>query len=174
MSKKQHGPSELQAAFRSCGNGLFMTGVFSLVINLLMLTGPLYMMLVYDRVLTSQSESTLVYLSLLIAGLFVIMGLLSTVRSKILIRIGSRINLRLSERVFEAQIKKSAARNNKGQDGVRDLQTLREFLSGTGPSTLFDAPWTPVYIAVVFLLDPLLGWIATGGAVLLLVLALIN
>ena len=73
-----------------------MTGVFSLVINLLMLTGPLYMMLVYDRVLTSQSESTLVSLSFLIAGLFLIMGLLSAVRSKILVRIGSRINLRLS------------------------------------------------------------------------------
>lgn len=174
MSKKRKGLSELQAAFRSCNGGFLMTGVFSLVINLLMLTGPLYMMLVYDRVLTSQSESTLVYLSLLIAGLFVIMGLLSAVRSKILIRVGSRINLRLSERVFEAQIKKSAAGNSKGQDGVRDLQTLREFLSGTGPSTLFDAPWTPVYIAVVFLLDPLLGWIATGGAVLLLLLALIN
>lgn len=151
-----------------------MTGVFSLVINLLMLTGPLYMMLVYDRVLTSQSESTLVSLTLLIAGLFLIMGLLSAVRSKILVRIGSRINLCLSERVFEAHIKKSAARNGKGQDGVRDLQTLREFLSGTGPSTLFDAPWTPVYIGVVFLLDPLLGWVATGGAVLLMVIALLN
>lgn len=151
-----------------------MTGVFSLVINLLMLTGPLYMMLVYDRVLTSQSESTLVSLSLLIAGLFLIMGLLSAVRSKILVRIGSRINLRLSERVFEAHIKKSAARSGKGQDGVRDLQTLREFLSGTGPSTLFDAPWTPVYIGVVFLLDPLLGWVATGGAVLLMIIAVIN
>lgn len=174
MSKKQHGPSELQAAFRSCGNGLFMTGVFSLVINLLMLTGPLYMMLVYDRVLTSQSESTLISLSLLIAGLFVIMGLLSSVRSKILVRIGSRINLRLSERVFGAQIKKAASRGAKGLDGVRDLQTLREFLSGTGPTTLFDAPWTPVYIAVIFLLDPLLGWVATGGAIVLLILALLN
>lgn len=174
MSKKQHGPSELQAAFRSCGNGLFMTGLFSLVINLLMLTGPLYMMLVYDRVLTSQSESTLISLSLLIAGLFVIMGLLSSVRSKILVRVGSRINLRLSERVFGAQIKKAASRGAKGLDGVRDLQTLREFLSGTGPTTLFDAPWTPVYIAVIFLLDPLLGWVATGGAVVLLFLALLN
>ncbi len=174
MSKKQHGPSELQAAFRSCGNGLFMTGVFSLVINLLMLTGPLYMMLVYDRVLTSQSESTLISLSLLIAGLFVIMGLLSSVRSKILVRIGIRINLRLSERVFGAQIKKAASRGAKGLDGVRDLQTLREFLSGTGPTTLFDAPWTPVYIAVIFLLDPLLGWVATGGAIVLLILALLN
>lgn len=174
MSKKQHGPSELQVAFRSCGNGLFMTGLFSLVINLLMLTGPLYMMLVYDRVLTSQSESTLISLSLLIAGLFVIMGLLSSVRSKILVRIGSRINLRLSERVFGAQIKKAASQGAKGLDGVRDLQTLREFLSGPGPATLFDAPWTPVYIAVIFLLDPLLGWVATGGAIVLLVIALLN
>lgn len=174
MSKNQKGLSELQAAFRSCSGGFFMTGTFSMVINLLMLTGPLYMMLVYDRVLSSQSESTLVYLSLLIAGLFVIMGLLSAVRSKILVRIGSRINLRLSERVFGAQIKKSAARNGKGQDGVRDLQTLREFLSGTGPSTLFDAPWTPVYIGVVFLLHPLLGWVATAGAIVLILLALLN
>ncbi|WP_282607710.1 type I secretion system permease/ATPase [Pelagibius sp. Alg239-R121] len=174
MSKNRRGSSELQAAFRSCSSGFFMTGVFSLVINLLMLTGPLYMMLVYDRVLTSQSENTLISLSLLIAGLFVIMGLLSAVRSKILVRVGSRINLRLSERVFEAQIKKSALRGTRGQDGVRDLQTLREFLSGTGPSTLFDAPWTPIYIGVVFLLDPLLGWVATGGAVLLMLLAVIN
>ncbi len=174
MSKKQQSPSELQAAFRSCGNGLFMTGLFSLVINLLMLTGPLYMMLVYDRVLTSQSETTLISLSLLIAGLFVIMGLLSSVRSKILVRVGSRINLRLSERVFGAQIKQAASRGAKGLDGVRDLQTLREFLSGTGPTTLFDAPWTPVYIAVIFLLDPLLGWVATGGAIVLLLLALLN
>ncbi|TQV74449.1 type I secretion system permease/ATPase [Denitrobaculum tricleocarpae] len=174
MSKTQPGSSELRAAFRSCGNGLFMTGVFSLVINLLMLTGPLYMMLVYDRVLTSQSETTLISLSLLIAGLFIIMGLLSSVRSKILVRVGSRINLRLSERVFGAQIKKAASGGARGLDGVRDLQTLREFLSGTGPATLFDAPWTPVYIGVIFLLDPLLGWIATGGAVVLLLIALLN
>lgn len=174
MSKNKKGQSELQAAFRSCSSALFMIVVFSLVINLLMLTGPLYMMLVYDRVLTSKSESTLVSLTLFIAGLLVVMGLLSAVRSKVLVRVGSRINRCLSERVFAAQIRKAATGPTKGLDGIRDLRTLREFLSGTGPTTLCDAPWTPIYIAVIFLLHPILGWVAAGGAVLLVILALIN
>lgn len=155
--------------------GLLAVGAFSCVINLLVLAGPLYMMLVYDRALSSGSLPTLVALSLLLGGLFATMGLLSWIRARILLRVGNRFDTRLSEHAFKAQLRTDASSvDASGAHATADLALLRDFMSGQTPSVLFDAPWTPVFVAFAFLLHPLLGMIAAGGALVLIVLGLLN
>ena len=169
------GRNEVRSALRACIGGFAMTGLFSLIINLLMLASPLYMMQVYDRVLASRSQETLTALSVLVVGLLVVMGVLELIRSRILVRVGGRIERRLDGRVFETLI----ARSIRGTDGnddqpLRDLRALREFLSGAGPFAFFDSPWVPIYIGVIYLLHPVLALVAACGALALFVIALLN
>lgn len=171
MSKK----SEVRAALGLNRGSFAMTGLFSLVINLLVLASPLYMMQVYDRVLTGRSFSTLIALTILVGGLLAIMGLLEMIRSRILVRVGARFDGALHERVYEVMLQQSLRSGESTDDGpLRDLRTVREFLSGQGPFALFDTPWVPIYLAVIFILHPLLGYVALGGAVLLFTLGLTN
>jgi len=173
MAQRQS--SEVWAALARCKGGFMMTGLFSLVINILVLASPLYMMQIYDRVLAGRSHSTLIALTILIAGLLLTMGLLEMVRSRILVRTGTRIDGLLHERVYQASVVQSLSADQQSDDGpLRDLRNLREFLSGQGPFALFDTPWVPIYLAVIFIIHPLLGYVATGGALLLLGLGLIN
>ena len=166
---------EARGALRACTGGLAMTGLFSLVINLLMLAGPLYMMQVYDRVLASHSQDTLIALSILVAGLLVIMGVLELIRSRILVRIGTRIERQLDGRVFESLVKRAIRGSESNDDQpLRDLRALREFLSGPGPFAFFDSPWVPIYIGVIYLLHPILALVAATGAVFLFCVALLN
>ena len=167
--------SEVGNALRASTGGLAMTGLFSLFINLLMLASPLYMMQVYDRVLTSHSEETLVALTVLVIGLLLVMGILELIRSRILVRIGARIERRLDGRVFETLVSRSirGAESNDDQP-LRDLRSLREFLSGSGPFAFFDSPWVPIYIGVIYLLHPVLALVAAVGAVFLFAVALLN
>ena len=167
--------SEVGAALGASTWGLVMTGLFSLVINLLMLVSPLYMMQVYDRVLTSHSEETLVALTVLVFGLLAVMGLLEFIRSRILVRVGARIERRLDGRVFESLVSRSIRGSQRNDDQpLRDLRALREFLSGPGPSAFFDSPWVPIYIGVIYLLHPVLALVAALGALLLFCIALVN
>ena len=167
--------SEVRAAVTACGGGFLMTALFSFFVNLLMLSAPLHMLLIYDRVLTSGSFNTLIALSLLVAGLMVIQGMLEFVRSRVLTRIGGQIDKRLNARVFDAMMARALTSGRRESDRpLRDLNALREFLAGQGPLALFDAPWVPVYLAVVYLLHPLLGVVATLGALLLFAIALGN
>ena len=167
--------SNARQAIARCRGTLLMTGVFSGFINLLMLSIPLYMLLVYDRVLTSGNTSTLLALTVLTAGLLAIMGLLEFLRSRILVRVGGRLDSLLGYRVFDAAMKRPlAAGGDTGDRPLQDLTGLRDFLSGQGPLALFDAPWTPVYIAILYLFHPWLGHVATAGAVLLVAIAAVN
>lgn len=167
--------SEVRAALDRSRSSLLMTGLFSLIVNLLVLASPLYMMQIYDRVLTGRSVSTLVALTILVGGLLTIMGLLEMIRSRILVRVGVRFDGALHERVYQVMVQKALASGRGSDDGpLRDLRTVREFLSGQGPLALFDTPWTPIYLAVIFLLHPLLGYVALGGVVLLFLLGSIN
>ena len=152
-----------------------MIGVFSFFINLLMLTAPLYMLQVYDRVLASRSSSTLVALTVIAGGMLLIMGVLELIRSRILVRIGSKLDAQLNDRIFSAIFAQSV-QDPRGQRGqaLRDLDALRQFLTGTGPFALFDAPWVPIYLLVVFLFHPVLGFVALTGSVLLFSIALLN
>jgi len=152
--------------------GLFIgVGLFSGVINVLALTGAIYMLQVYDRVLPSRSLPTLVALTMLMVALFFANGILDLMRTRIMTRIGLRVDEELREPVFDA-LQKHALLGSGGSDGlqpVRDLDRIRSFLSGIGPTALFDLPWIPVYLVVIFLLHPLMGWFAVAGAALLVV-----
>ena len=175
MSSTLSSEQEVKSALKRCGGSFLMTAFFSFFINILVLAGPLYMLLVYDRVLTSGSLSTLTALSILVALLLVLMGGLEFVRSRILVRIGRRIDQRLHDRVFDALMRRSLLPGQGTNDRpLRDLASLREFLSGPGPTTFFDAPWVPIFILAIFLLHPVLGYVAMGGAVLLFAVALAN
>lgn len=171
----QDGKSEVGAAMMASRGAFFMTGVFSFFINLLMLTAPLYMLQVYDRVLASRSEATLMALTVLAGGMLLVMGLLDLIRSRVLVRVGTRLDDLLNPRVFSAIFQRSLRiRRGERSQPLRDLDSLRQFLTGPGPFAFFDAPWVPLYLLVVFLFHPLLGLIALGGAVVLFAIALAN
>ncbi len=167
--------SEVSEAIAASRGALLMTGVFSFFINLLMLVAPLYMLQIYDRVLTSRSESTLIVLTVLAGGMLLVMGLLDLIRSRVLVRIGARLDLLLNPRVFSAVFMQSL-RGYRGERSkpLRDLDGLRQFVTGPGPFAFFDAPWMPVYLGVIFLFHPLLGFVALAGAAVLFVMALLN
>ena len=167
--------NEVRQALKACRAGFANVGVFTAVINLLMLAPALYMLQVYDRVLSSGNEMTLLMLSLMIVGLFGFMGLLEWVRSLVVIRLGTRMDLRLNPRVFQAAYEASLA-GSKGAAGqvLADLTSLRQFATGQALFAFFDAPWFPVYLGVMFLFSPWLGLMALVGAVLLTVLAWLN
>lgn len=150
----------------------FGVGVFSAVINALVLTGSFYMLQVYDRVLPSRSVPTLVGISVLMALLYAAYGALDFTRVRALSRIGLNIDRQLRARVMQAVLW-VPLRARPGGDGlqpVRDLDQVRSFLSGLGPTALFDMPWLPLYILLIYLLHPILGIFAVSAAILLVVL----
>ncbi|OLF52109.1 type I secretion system permease/ATPase [Pseudomonas chlororaphis] len=167
--------SETLAALAAYKSGFFNIGLFSAVINLLMLAPALYMLQVYDRVLASGNQMTLLMLTLMILGLFGLMGALEWVRSQVVIRLGTQMDMRLNRRVydaaFEAQLQGSP--QAAGQ-ALNDLTALRQFATGNALFAFFDAPWFPVYLLVIFLFHPWLGLLALAGALLLMALAWIN
>jgi ABC-type protease/lipase transport system fused ATPase/permease subunit len=131
-----------------------VVGVFSLFINLLMLVTPLYMLQIYDRVLTSQSKDTLLVLTLLAVALLAIGAILELTRSRIMVRLGAQLDRQLAPALFFAQIRDRLAGQGGGEP-IRDLETLRGFLTGPALAALFDAPWTPVFITIIFEPPPL-------------------
>jgi PrtD family type I secretion system ABC transporter len=162
---------ELERAIRKSRSALKAVGLFSAVINILMLTGPLFMLQVYDRVMTSGSMPTLVALSLLTASLYAVIGLLELVRSRVIVRLGVEIDQRIGDRIFEASLVKTISGQGNSVSALRELDTLRSFVAGPGPLTFFDAWWTPAYLLVVFLMHWSLGIAATIGAIVLLIIA---
>ncbi|MEV8467349.1 type I secretion system permease/ATPase [Fluviibacterium sp. DFM31] len=171
----QAGRNELRAA-RAENRGLFwFVAVFSTFVNLLMLTGPLFMLQVYDRVLGSRSEATLVALAALVAFLYLMMGLLDYVRGRVLTRIGARFQAKLDRRVFSAAIDDAAKSNRSAAAaGVRDLETVQKFLSSPVLSAMFDVPFTPVFLFGIFIFHPWLGMLAIGGGLILVAITVMN
>ena len=166
--------SEIKDAIAMSRRALNATFLFSAIINLLMLAGPLFMLQVYDRVLSSGSFPTLISLSIITAALYLIIGMLEFARSRIIGRVGAEIDQRLSDRVFEAALRRSLATQGAGGSALRELDSFRQFISGPAPITFFDAPWTPVYLGVIFLTHWLLGIAAVAGTFILLFLAWIS
>jgi ATP-binding cassette subfamily C protein EexD len=151
-------------------------GFFSLFINMLLIVPSIYMMQIYERVLTFNSEPTLFMLTLITVFLFLVMGALEWVRSQILIVIGARLDLLLGGRVFDSvfmQTLRSGGRIASAQP-LGDLLQLRQFLTGPGLFAFFDAPWLPIYVAVMFLFHPAFGVMAMVAATILLALAILN
>src|SRR5262245_30957117 len=168
--------SNLPEALASCRWAFLGIALFSGLINVLGLNGSLYMLQLYDRVLPSRSVPTLVWLTVLMVGLYAAFGILDLLRTRVMSRVGRRLDRRLRERVFAAVLL-LPLRSKEGHNGlqpVRDLDQIRAFLSGPGPIALFDLPWMPIYLALVFLLHPLLGLAAAIGAALLITLAILT
>ncbi|HJS31392.1 MAG TPA: type I secretion system permease/ATPase [Alphaproteobacteria bacterium] len=166
---------ELRHALTTCRAAFFMAGAFSMFINLLMLVSPIYMMQVYNRVLPSRSVETLIVLSALAFALLAVMGLLDIVRSRILVRVSGKLDGRLSERIFSAVFSATLHRQSRhASQGMRDFETLRQFISGPMLIAAFDAPWTPVLILIVFAMHPWLGVLAFAGALVLFGLAMVS
>lgn len=172
MSQGSPRDKRLASALRASGGAFVAVGVFSFFVNALMLTLPIYMLQIYDRVLTSRSADTLIMLSVLAVGLLLTVGVLEFVRTRVLVRIGARLDTQLNAPLFSSLVDERLAgeRGNGGQP-LRDLDALRTFLTGSGLLAFFDAPWTPLFIAFIFVLHPLLGAIALVSAVLLFLLA---
>lgn len=167
--------TEIQKAIASAKSAFLSAGFFSLFINLLMLVPALYMLQLYDRVLTSRSEDTLYMLTLIVVVLFITMGLLEFIRSRILIRVGNKLDTYLNENLFSAMFRRSI--NEPGQASpqpVTDMTNLRQFLTGNGLFAFFDSPWVPIYLAILFVFHPYFGVFALFAVVVLVSLALAN
>lgn len=168
--------NSLQYALKACRDSFISVGCFSFFINALMLVPIFYMLQVYGRVLSSKSLTTLAMLTLIMILLIVTLGSLEWVRSRIMVRVSTRLDVLLSRQVYKASFKR--ALDSGGMDAsaqsLNDLTGLRQFLSSNGLFAFFDAPWLPIYIAVMFLFHPWFGWVATGSALFLLLLAFIN
>jgi len=167
--------NELTAAIDGLRGAFFAVVAISAFINLLMLTAPLYMLQVFDRVLTSQSVDTLILLSIIAVCALLALALLEAVRTAALGRLSAWFDERLGKVTLKASIaERLAGRHGPNAQGLRDLSTVRSFLSGPSMFPLMDAPWTPLFLGFIFLLHPALGWVALAGAVILLALALTN
>ena len=167
--------NELAQVILSFKSAFKTVGVFSAIINLMMLIPSLYMLQVYDRVLSSRNEMTLLMLTIMIVVAFIIMGALEFVRSFVLIRIASQLDMKLNKRVYTAAFEQNLKRagGNAGQ-ALQDLTTIRQFLSGNALFAFFDAPWFPIYLIIIFLVHPSLGIFALCGTFIHMGLAIWN
>lgn len=168
----QNEVAQVLASFRKTFRNI---GVFSAVINMLMLMPAIYMLQLYDSVLTSRNEMTLLMLTLIMLGAYVFMGALEFVRSFVLIRVGAQLDMKLNKRVYTAAFEQSLKQGdgNAGQ-ALKDLTNLRQFLTGNALFAFFDAPWFPIYLFVIFMFHPGLGVFALCGTAILISLAYIN
>ncbi len=174
ISNKDKGGS-LNDIIASLRKGFLQVGFFSLFVNLMMLIPPLYMLQVYDRVLTSRSQETLLLLTLLLGWMFLTMGVLEFVRSRMMVRLSSRLDALLNRRLYRSVMRLALSQPGEvGSRPLEDLSSIRQFISSSGVFAFFDAPWIPIYLAILFLFDSLFGLLALFAATLLGVFAIIN
>src|SRR5262245_5098574 len=168
--------SELGDALRACRGAFIGVGLMSCVINLLYLTGSIFMLEIYDRVLPSRSVPTLVGLIILAAGLYIAQGVPDLIRCRILGRTGTALDEALNARVFQTVVRLPllVGGRNEGLQPLRDLDNVRAFLGSMGPSAFFDLPWLPLYLAICFAFHVLIGVTALAGAIILVSLTLVT
>ncbi|MEY3288360.1 MAG: hypothetical protein RLZZ419_602, partial [Pseudomonadota bacterium] len=168
--------SDLEEALKLCKGAFIWAAIFSMVINILQLVPTIYMLQLYDRVVPTGNHSTLLMLTLIMLVLFLTMGALEWVRSQILVRVSSRLETLLNERLFQVSYKQSlySGGQRANSQALDDLTALRQFMTGNGLFAFFDVPWIPVYIAVMFIFHPSYGWAAIGTAIILIIVAVIQ
>lgn len=165
----------LIATLEKCKPVFWIVFAFSFGVNILMLITPLYSLQVLDRVLGSQNQETLIWLSLIMIVLYFALHLIQVARSFSLIKLGEWLDNNLSPDLFMNSIRSAAVKaSGSGAQNLRDLQTVKQFLTSVGINTLFDAPWSIIYIAVLFSIHPWMGWLSIVGSILLFVLAIFN
>lgn len=167
--------SELKKSLLSAKKSFIMVGLFSMFINILMLVPPLYMLQLYDRVLGSRSQDTLIMLTLIVVVLFITMGLLEVVRSRVLVRVGNKLDSMLSQRIFDNlfELERKAPGRSSSMP-LNDLTQVRQFMTGNGLFAFFDAPWMPIYIIVLFIFHPAFGFFAIFAAIVLVGITIAN
>lgn len=167
--------NEIEKVLLTFKRTFWTVGAFSAITNMLMLVPSLYMLQVYDRVLASRNELTLLMLTVLMLGAYLLMAALEMIRSFVLVRVGARFDMQLNKRVYTAAFEQNLkqAGGNAGQ-ALSDLTNVRQFLTGNALFAFFDAPWFPIYLIVIFFFEPSLGFFALGGTVILVALAYIN
>jgi ATP-binding cassette, subfamily C, bacterial exporter for protease/lipase len=175
MKKFLNPKTEIGRILLSFKGTFYTVGTFSAIINLLALIPSLYMLQVYDRVLSSRNEITLLMLTLMMLGGFLFSSALELIRSFVLVRVGAQFDMQLNKRLYTAAFEQNLkqAGGNAGQ-ALSDLTTLRQFLTGNALFAFFDAPWFPVYLIVIYFFEPWLGLFATCGVAILVVLAIVN
>lgn len=171
---KQNIRSDLQEAIRLCRGTFIWAAGFSMVINFLMITPSIYMLQLYDRVVTTNNLNTLFMLSLFMMGAFMVLGALEWVRGQILVRVSVRLESLLNQRLFQVAFKSSLANygNRASSQPLEDLTGLRQFLSGNGLFAFFDTPWMPIYITLMFFFHPWYGWFAIVISIVLITIAI--
>ena len=174
-NKFEKARTELERALAGFKSVFITVGVFSAIINMLMLVPSIYMLQVYDRVLGSKNEITLLMLTIMMLGAYMVMAALELIRSFVLVRVGAKFDMQLNKRVYTAAFEQNLthAGGNAGQS-LNDLTTVRQFLTGNALFAFFDAPWFPVYLVVIFFFEPTLGLFAVSGTLVLIVLAYVN
>ncbi|SFR59719.1 type I secretion system ABC transporter, PrtD family [Yoonia tamlensis] len=176
MPANAKGLSQLRTARRSSRALYWAVAIFSFFVNLLMLTGPLYMLNVYDRVLSSRSLETLIALSALVAFLYGMMGILDYVRGRIMARVGARLQAQLDRPVFAAVLQATtlARAPREAATGLRDLEAVQRMITSPALMALFDLPWAPLFFIGIFIFHPLMGFLALAGAAILVSVAVMN
>ncbi|WP_027855550.1 type I secretion system permease/ATPase [Marinobacterium litorale] len=173
MEKKK---TDLEAVLHACRSSFIGIGLFSMFINLLMLTPAIYMLQVYDRVVTSGSESTLLMLTLVMLLMMTTMGGLEWVRSRIMVRVSTKLDSLLGGRFYDASFKQAlySGGMQASAQPLSDLTGLRQFMTGNGLFAFFDSPWVPIYIGIMFIFHPWFGWVAIASVIILATIAVIN
>jgi ATP-binding cassette subfamily C protein EexD len=175
LKKESSAKKEVKKALFKVIGAFAMGGFFSLFINLLMLVPPLYMLQLYDRVVTSRSVETFIMITALVIVLFITLALLEMVRSRILVRVSNKIDELLSEKIFNALFKLAEKHPGKASpSALSELIQFKQFLTGNGVFAFFDAPWFPIYIGVLFMFHPYYGYFALFAATVLIIIAIIN
>lgn len=179
MSKQetQKGRDELRGAIKESRSLFWSAGAFSVFVNLLMLTGPIFMLQVYDRVLGSRSEETLMALFALMGFLFLMMGILDYARGRVLARIGAKLQAKLDPRVFSAVLRYEAAglpRKEGTTNGLRELEAVQRLLASPVFTAVYDIPWTPIFLIGISFFHPYLGALAVLGGVVLVFITVLN
>ena len=168
-------PGELKDSITKSKRCIWYAALFSCFVNLLMLTPPMYMLQLYDRVVTSRSLSTLFFLTLIVVILFIMMGIFEVLRSRILIVFATQLDKTLGERVYDAIFKLSSRHPGRvSSQAMSDLNAIKQYMSTNGVFAFLDAPWLPIYIGLLFLFHPAYGWFALASAIVLFGIALLN
>ena len=172
---KPQRPNDLVQAMAACRRAWVGVALFSACVNLLMLAVPIYMMQLYDRVLATRSVDTLLVLSAMVVAALVVFGVLDALRARVVERVGAWLDAELGATVLSGAVADALrAGGGVSAQGLRDLATVRGYVGSPAVMPLFDAPWAPVFLAIIFLIHPVLGWIGLAGALVLLAFAVLN
>jgi PrtD family type I secretion system ABC transporter len=173
-TRSSSGPTELERVIKACRSACATCALFSLVINVLMLASPIYMLQVYDRVLTTGRMETLVMLTLMATIALAVMCALDALRTSITIRVGCWLNEQLGPAYLACAVRGRLKGDSSGAEPLRDISQIQSFIATQGLTAFFDAPWVPIFVALIWILHPMLGAVAVSSAVVLFLLSIAN